>query len=98
LVEKFETKLIQLGEFLRVAIPHEIQTKLNLNDQTPVIVSVNKDGNIELEIQLDGGAAMTCSICNHKKASHKCINCGRKVCLSCYWAFGSLCKKCAKKV
>ena len=33
-----------------------------------------------------------------KKASKKCINCGRKVCLSCFWAFGSLCKKCAKKV
>ena len=98
MVEKFETKLIKLGEFLRVAIPHEIQNELNLSDKTPVIVSINKDGIIELEVQIADGAVLTCSICNHKKATKKCINCGRKVCLGCFWAFGSLCKKCAKKI
>jgi bifunctional DNA-binding transcriptional regulator/antitoxin component of YhaV-PrlF toxin-antitoxin module len=90
--------MIRLGEFLRVTIPPEIDQYLNLSEHSPVTVFINEQGNIEIEIQKSSSEASLCSICNHKKATKKCINCGRHVCLGCFWAFGSLCKKCAKKV
>jgi hypothetical protein len=71
--------------------------KLDIDDQTEVAIFVNDNGNIELEVQTDGGTISKCSICGNHKANKKCINCGRHVCLSCFWAFGSLCKKRAKK-
>jgi len=98
LVEKFESKIVRLGELLRVAIPPELLNEIELTDQTPVTIYVNDQGNIEIEVQGDGASIPMCSICNHNKANKKCINCGRHVCLKCFWAFGSLCKKCAKRV
>ena len=98
MVEKFESKIIRLGEFLRIAIPPEIVAETNAVDQTPATVFINERGNIEIEVTSDPDSIAMCSICGHYKATKKCINCGRHVCLKCFWAFGSLCKKCAKRV
>jgi hypothetical protein len=98
LVEKFESRIIRLGEYLRIAIPPEISAETDLVDQTPVDVFVNEKGNIEIEVQSSGQTTNMCSICTHYAASKKCINCGRHVCLKCFWNFGSLCKKCAKRL
>ena len=98
MVEKFESRVIRLGEFLRVTLPPEVLKNLELSEQTPVNVFVNDQGNIEVEVSSAGTGVTMCAICNHKEATKKCINCKRHVCLSCFWAFGSLCKKCAKKV
>ena len=97
MVEKFQSKIIRLGEFLRVAIPPEISTDVDLADQTPVSVYVNDQGNIEIEVENSDSERTMCSICGHYKASKKCINCKRYVCLKCFWIFGSLCKKCARR-
>ena len=96
--EKFESKIIRLGEFLRIAIPPEISEETELADQTPVSVFVNDAGNIEIEVQSSTEVSSMCSICGHYAAKKKCINCGRHVCSKCFWEFGSLCKKCAKRV
>ena len=98
MVEKFESKIIRLGEYLRIAIPPEITNETDLVDQTPVDIYINEKGNIEIEIQSTGTASTMCAVCNHYEASRKCINCGRHVCTKCFWMFGSLCKKCAKRV
>jgi hypothetical protein len=97
LVEKFESKIIRLGELLRIAIPPEISAETDLVDQTPVNVYVNEKGNIEIEVQSTSSSTM-CAVCNRYAATKNCINCGRHVCSKCFWAFGSLCKKCAKRV
>ena len=97
MVEKFQSKIIRLGEFLRVAIPPEISNDVDLADQTPVSVYVNDQGNIEIEIEKSDSETTMCSICGRHKASKKCINCRRYVCLKCFWVFGSLCKKCARR-
>ena len=97
MVEKFESRIVRLGEYLRVAIPPEISSEVDLVDQTPVIIFINDQGNIEIEFQGEGKSSTKCAICNHFEASKKCINCGRHVCSKCFWAFGSLCKKCAKR-
>jgi hypothetical protein len=98
LVEKFESKIIRLGEYLRIAIPPEISTETDLVDQTPVDIFINENGNIEIEVQNTDSSTTMCAICNHYEGSKKCINCGRHVCSKCFWMFGSLCKKCAKRV
>ena len=96
--EKFESRIIRLGEFLRIAIPPEIIAGTDLVDQTPVAIFINERGNIEIEVSKSEGSSDMCSLCGHYAASKKCINCGRHVCSKCFWAFGSLCKKCAKRV
>ena len=98
MAEKFESRIIRLGEFLRIAIPPEITSETNLVDQTPVTVFINERGNIEIEISASESNSDMCSLCNHYAATKNCINCGRHVCSKCFWAFGSLCKKCAKRV
>ncbi len=99
MVEKFESRIIRLGEYLRIAIPPEISAETDLVDQTPVDVFVNEKGNIEIEIQSSNAESNDmCSLCGHYRATKNCINCGRKVCTKCFWMFGSLCKKCAKRV
>jgi hypothetical protein len=98
LAEKFESRIIRLGEFLRIAIPPEIIAETDLADQTPVAIFINERGNIEIEVSESEGGSDMCSLCGHYAASKKCINCGRHVCSKCFWAFGSLCKKCAKRV
>ncbi len=98
LVEKFESKIVRLGDLLRIAIPPELLNSVELDDQTHVTIFVNNQGNLEIEVQGTDGPKSNCSICGHHKASRKCLNCGRHVCTSCFWVFGSLCKKCAKKV
>ena len=35
-----------------------------------------------------------CMICFSKDAEHKCINCGKFVCLSCFWKMLGICKEC----
>ena len=99
MVEKFESRIIRLGEYLRIAIPPEISSETDLVDQTPADVFVNEKGNIEIEVQsASSDDASMCSLCGHYRATKKCINCGRHVCSKCFWMFGSLCKKCAKRV
>ena len=98
MVEKFESKIVRLGELLRIAIPPDLLNTIELTDQTPVTIFVNDQGNIEIEVARPGASRPMCAICNHNEATKKCINCGRHVCLSCFWAFGSLCKKCAKRI
>ncbi len=98
LVEKFESRIVRLGELMRIAIPPELLKNIDIDEQTPVNMFVNESGNIEVEVQNATKGNTMCAICNHKEATKKCINCARHVCLSCFWAFGSLCKKCAKKV
>jgi len=97
LVEKFESKIVRLGEFLRVAIPPDLLNTIDLSDQTPVAIFVNEHGNIEIEVENQETPKSRCSICGHHDAAKKCINCGRHVCTGCFWVFGSLCKKCAKR-
>ena len=97
MVAKFESRIIRLGEFLRIAIPPEISAEVDLVDQTPVNVFINDQGNIEIDVHSNGGTISMCALCGHYEATKKCINCGRHVCNKCFWNFGSLCKKCAKK-
>ncbi len=98
MVEKFESKIIRLGEYLRIAIPPEISAETDLVDQTPVDIFINENGNIEIEVQNTNKSTTMCAICNHYEGTKNCINCGRHVCSKCFWMFGSLCKKCAKRV
>ncbi len=97
MVEKFSSRVIRLGEYLRIAIPLEIANTVNLADQTPVNIFINDQGNIEIELQESDAPNAMCAICGIYAARKKCINCGRIVCSKCFWAFGSLCKKCARK-
>ncbi len=97
MVEKFDSKIVRLGELLRIAIPPELLHTVDLRDQTPVTIYVNDQGNLEIEVQNTNGPRSNCSICGHHQATKKCINCGRHVCNKCFWIFGSLCKKCAKR-
>lgn len=97
MVEKFQSKIVRLGELLRIAIPPELLDSVELTDQTPITIFVNDQGNLEIEIQGTDKPRTSCAICGHHKASRNCINCGRHVCPSCFWVFGSLCKKCAKR-
>jgi hypothetical protein len=88
---------VRLGELLRVAIPPDLLNTIDLTDQTPVTIFVNENGNLEIEVSGNTPPVSKCSICGNHNGNKKCINCGRHVCLSCFWAFGSLCKKCATK-
>lgn len=51
-------------------------------------VDVKEKEEEEEEIEGD------CEICERKEAKYKCIRCGKKVCISCYWTMLGICKEC----
>lgn len=93
---KYDSKLMQYGNIVRVNIPPEILAETGLVDQDTLEVFVNEKGNIELRPKKADTGATKCMVCNKLTARYKCINCGRMACSNCFWEMGGLCRKCAK--
>ena len=73
----------------------------NMSDSSSI--EMNKDlqdwleeHGVEIEKRntVEDAVAGTCEVCEARKAKHRCIRCGKKACLTCYWIMLGICKEC----
>lgn len=84
---------------LHIELPENVCADLGIEEGAMVSVEIydRRSFMVDLNVSRKTVVKRKCEICLQKDSEHECQLCGRRVCISCYWAMGGICKDCVGK-